>query len=192
MNKNCIIYDVFHSNPYIGKNVWFERPDLEMNCPCVFNGAGDDNEIYAGTSASTGFVYRLDFSSTGADDTADITAQYQTKYFNAKTPRLVKRFPIIQVRYYLATGNILVYWYTNRGLTAGSFIIPISQTGTALGSFVLGTSTLSENVERTHIERLPDDCVGKDISLKFYHKGTGNPPIIRDAIIDWEGLYLDG
>jgi hypothetical protein len=190
-NQNCIIYDVFHSNPYEGRNVWFERDNLLMNCPVVFNGTGDDNEIYAGDSASTGFVYRLDYSSTGADNTSNIEAEYQTKYFNAKLPRLVKRFSKIMVRYYLAKGSLLVYWYTNRGLTSGSFTISLSQTGAALGSFVLGTDVLSSDVEATHIERLPETAIGKDISLKFYHNNTGKAPIIRECEIEWEGLYLE-
>ena len=66
-----------------------------------------------------------------------------------------------------------------------------SQTGVKLGSFTLGTDTLADSVEKTHTERLPDTAVGKDISLKFYHKDTGDPPIIRDTEFSWEGLYIE-
>src|SRR3990167_9913117 len=110
VNKNCIIYDVSLSNPYIGKNVWFERAGLEMNCPVIFNGAGDDNEIYAVDSADTGFVYRLDFSAGGSDNGSNITAINQIKYFDMGYPHLVKRFKSIKIKYYLTV--------TRRGITA--------------------------------------------------------------------------
>ena len=191
VNTKCLIYDVSMSNPYYGKNIWYERDSLAMNCPVVFNGSGDNNELFAGSSSSTGFVYRLDYSSTGADDSSEISSVYQTKYFNDKTPYIIKRFSRIYIRYYLAKGNILVNWYTNGGTTVGNFSVPISQEGTALGSFILGTSTLSEDTEKTHLERLPDTAIGKDISLKFTHIGTGAAPIIRDVQIDYELLYKE-
>lgn len=190
-NQNCLIYDVFYSNPYIGKNIWFERTGLKMNCPVIFTGTGDDNELYAGDSASTGFVYRLDFSSTGDDNGANIDAIYQTKYFNAGLPHIVKRFSKIHIRYYSAEGEIIIRWYTNRGLTTGSFTMSVSQTGVALGSFQLDVDRLAEDVEKTHTERLPDTAIGKDISLKFEHDGKGIVPIIRDVEIEYELLYTE-
>jgi len=191
VNTKCLIYDIAMSNPYAGKNVWYERDALSMNSPVVFNGAGDDNELYAGGSGDTGFVYRLDYSSTGADNTSDITSTYQTKYFNDKTPYITKRFSRIFIRYFLAKGNVLVNWYTNGGTTVGNFSMPTTQTGVALGSFVLGTSALSEDTERTQFEHLPDTAIGKDISLKFTHIGIGTTPIIRDVQIDYELLYKE-
>lgn len=190
-NTKCIIYDVNFSNPYIGNNIWYERDGLSMNCPVIFNGEGDDNEIYAGVSASTGFVHRLDFSSDGSDAGSNINAIIQTKYFNAKLPRIVKRFPKIHVRYFLNTGTINVNWYTDRGLTTGNFNLPTTQSGVALGTFILGTDILAEDVELQHTERLPETAIGKDISLKFTHNGTGaTAPIIRDVEIEWEALYI--
>ena len=188
-NKKTLVYDVARSNPYQKVNVWHKRTGLLMNCPIVFNGRGDDNELYAGDSASTGFVYRLDYSSTGADNTSDIEASYQTKYFNGGYPHLVKRYSKVHVRYYLNQGDLLVYWYTKRGNVSGSYTISPSQTGVALGTFVLGTDYLAGVVEATHTKGLPDTAIGEDISLKFYHKSTGSAPIIRDVQIDWEGLY---
>lgn len=190
-NQKCVIYDIFNSNPYENRNIWYERDDLAMNCPVVFNGVGDANELLAGTSASTGFVYRLDYSATGADDTSSIEAIYQTKYFTLDTPHIVKRFAKIHLRYYSAKGTIIVTWYTNRGTTSGSFNITVSQTGVALGSFTLGTDILASDVEATHTEPLPDTAVGKDISLKFYHKDTGVAPIIRDCELEYEYLYRE-
>ena|SRR3990167_5818897 len=189
-NTKCLIYDVFHSSPYESRNIWYERDDLAMNCPCVFDGTGDDNQLFAGGSASDGFVYQLDYSSTGADDTANITAIYQTKYFNAGTPHLVKRYPKVHIRYFLNKGILLINWYTNRGNTSGNFSISASQTGVALGSFVLNTDTLAGTIEATYTERLPDTAVGKDISLKFTHINTGTAPIIRNVEIEWESLYI--
>lgn len=189
VNQKCIVYDVLRSNPYAGKNIWYERDDLAMNCPVVYQGIGDDNELYAGTSANTGFVYRLDFSSNGDDDGADIESTCQTKYFNDGLSRIVKRFSKIHINYYLASGEVLVYWYTDKGLKSGSFSIPITNTGVKLGSFVLGTDTLSEDTETTYTKRMPVSCIGKDISLKFYHKGAGTPPVIRSAEIEYELLY---
>lgn len=188
-NKKCIIYDVFNSNPYMGKNIWFEREGLSMNCPLLLNGVGDANKLFAGASASTGFVYQLDYSSTGADDEANIEAIYQTKYFNGGLPNLVKGYRKIRVRYFNSKGSVLVYYYTNRGVTSGSFSMPVTQTGVLLGSFTLGTDTLSEDVERLHTERLPVSAIGNDISLKIYHDNIGTPPIIRDCEIDYECLY---
>lgn len=190
-NKKTLIYDVTRSDPYSKRNVWFERPDLKITCPIVFKSRGDNNELYAGTSEDTGFVYRLDYSSTGKDDTSNITATYQTKYFNDGYPHLVKAFTRIRIRYFLNVGELLVYWYTDRGLNSGSFTMSTTQSGVALGTFVLGTDTLASDVEGTHSKRLPDNCIGKDISLKFYHKGNGVPPIIRDCKIDWEAMYED-
>ena len=195
-NTKCIIYDVTFSNPYTGKNVWFEREALSMNCPVVFNGEGDDNELYAGASGSTGFVYRLDFSSAGADVTSDIEAIYQTKYFNGGKPtdpisHIVKRFSKIHITYFQPTATTNVRWYTNRGLTSGSFNLPATQTGVVLGVFILGTDSLAENVERTHTERLPDTAIGKDISLKFTNEGQGSPSIIRNCSIEFETLYSE-
>ena len=189
VNKSCLIYDVFHSNPYEGRNIWYQRKGLEMNCPIVFDGETDDNELYAGGSASTGFVYELDYSSTGADNTSNIKAIYQTKYFNGGTPHLVKAYRKLHIRYYSAGGELLINWYTNRGNTTGNFIIAASQTGTALGSFILDTSTLAGMVENEHTERLPDTAIGKDISIKITHDDKGVPPIIRDMTIDYDALY---
>lgn len=188
-NTKCLIYDVAYSNPYAGKNIWYERDGLAMNCPVVFNGEGDDNELYAGTSADTGFVYRLDYSASGADDTSDITATYQTKFFNAKLPRVVKRFAKIHISYFLNSGKINVRWYTNRGKTSGSFNLEQTQEGVALGTFLLGTDILASNTEATHTEPLKEDAIGKDISLKFTHTGHGSSPIIREITIEWEALY---
>ena len=191
VNGDCLIYDVQHSNPYAGQNVWFERDGLAMNCPIVFTGSTDSNQIFAGTSAATGFVYRLDFSSTGADDTSNIEATYQTKYFNMGYPHLVKRFRRVHVRYYSSKGTLLFNWYTNRGITTGSFSVAVSQTGVALGVFVLGTDYLASDVETSYSVNLPDTAVGKDISIKITHDDTGTAPIIRDIEIEWEALYVE-
>ena len=191
-NQDCIIYDVERSNPYQNQNVWFERDGLSMNCPLVFNGAGDENELYAGSSSATGFVYRLDYSTDGSDDSENINAVYQTKYFNDGYAHLVKRFSNIRIRYYNSKGNLLINWYTNRGTKSGSYNISLSEAGTKLGTFVLGTNLLVGSTEATDHQRMPDDCVGTDISLKITHNDitTGdNPPIIRDISIDWEALY---
>lgn len=191
-NQNCIVYDVEHSNPYNNQNVWYERDEFSMNCPLVFSGKGDEHELYAGTSASTGFVYRLDYSTDGSDDSSSINAVYQTKYFNGGYPHLVKRFSKIHIRYYNSKGTITVRWRTNYGTTTDSYNVPISQAGTALGSFLLGTSVLVGSTEETQRQTLPDTAVGKDISLEFTHNDTatgGNAPIIRDVTIDWEALY---
>ena len=67
----------------------------------------------------------------------------------------------------------------------------VTQTGVGLGTFVLGTDILSENVERYHTERLPDTAIGKDISLKIVHDNTGTAPIIREIEIEWEGIYTE-
>ena len=190
-NDKCLIYDVFHSDPYSGRNIWFERPSLPINNPIVFDGPGDGNKLYGGASAATGFVYRLDFSSSGADVTADIEAINQTKYFNADTPHLVKRFKKIHIRYYLSTGSLLINWYTNRGSTSGSFTLAPSQTGTKLGSFTLGTDSLVGPVEITHTEQLPDNAIGKDVSIKITSDASGDAPIIRDMEIEWEGMYFE-
>lgn len=190
-NTKCLIYDILISNPYAGKNVWYERPGLSVNCPLFFNGSGDTSQLYAGTSADTGFIYELDSSSDGSDDSLNILAIAQTKYFNAKFPRLVKSYPKVHIRYFLNSGSIIVNWYTDRGNTSGSFELTTTQTGVALGTFVLGTDILSNNTEVLHTERLPETCVGKDISFKFTHNGTGaTAPIIRDVEIEWEARYV--
>src|SRR3990167_3295166 len=193
-NTKCLIYDVTFSNPYIGKNLWYERDALAMISPCLLNGEGDDNELFAGASADTGFVYRLDFSSAGADVTSDIEAIYQTKYFNGgkdldPISHVVKKFTKIHITYFLASGTINVRWYTDRGLTSGSFNLSITQSGVVLGVFVLGTDTLASDTEKTHTERLPDTAIGRDISLKFTHDGQGAPPIIRNVEIEYDTLY---
>lgn len=190
-NQNCLIYDVDMSNPYVGKNVWFERTGLSMNCPVVLDGVGDENELFAGASADTGFAYRLDYSATGDDAGANIEAVNQTKYFNDGQPNIVKRFSRIYIKYYSAKGTINVTWYTNMGNVSNNFDIAVSQTGTALGSFTLGTSRLAGNVEAVHVERLPDTAIGTDISLKITHEDTGVSPIIREIEIKYESLYQE-
>lgn len=188
-NKDCIVYDAEHSNPYEGKNIWYERDALSMNCPDVWDGTGDANELYAGTSQDTGFVYRLDYSTTGADDAATISGIYQTKYFDMGTPHLIKRFTKVHIRYFSATGTLSCNWYTNRGNTSGSFSIATSTTGTALGTFILGTDTLAEDTDTAVTTRLPDNAVGKDFSLKITHDTTGTKIIIKNVEIEWEALY---
>ena len=188
-NKDCLVYDVEHSNPYNEENIWYERDGLSMNCPCFFNGVGDANELYAGTSQATGFVYRLDYSSTGADDTSDITGIYQTKYFDFDFPNLIKRIAKVKIRYYSAEGTLLVNWYTNRGNTTDSYSVATETTGTALGSFILGTSKLAGETETVVSTRLPDTAIGTDFSLKFTHTDSGVRPIIRSVEIWWDALY---
>jgi hypothetical protein len=191
VNKSALIYDVFHSNPYIGKNIWYERTNMEMNSPCVFTGTGDDNELYAGVSADTGFIYRLDFSASGADDTSNIQAIYQTKYFDGGYPNLIKRFSKIKVTYYLNTGTLNFNWYVNRGATTGNYAGTSGNTGTALGSFILDTSTLSGVLDTTDIARLDDTAVGKDIAVKVTSNATGTAPKIRRIEIDWEAMFYE-
>lgn len=191
LNKKCIIYDVDNSNPYIGKNIWYERPGIEANCPIVLSGPADANELYAGSSGAIGYIYRLDYSSDGSDGGATIRAVHQTKYFNMGFPHLVKRFSKIYVTYFSSTGEITINWYTKRGSVSGSFTIPVSQTGTALGTFVLGTDSLASTVEATHKEPLPDTAIGEDISIEIIHNNIGTSPIIRDIKIDWEALYVE-
>ena len=190
-NQKVIIYDAHRSNPYINKNIWFERSGIAMNSPVIFDGVGDANELYAIASAETGFVYRLDFSSTGADDTANISAIYQTKYFDDKFPRVVKRISKIHIRYLLGQGNIRVTWFTNRGNVSGNYDIAAQGTGVKLGTFLLGTDSLVSNVENTHTQDLPDTAVGKDFSVKIEQDSTGNPAIIRGIDIEWEALYVE-
>lgn len=190
-HTKCVIYDVARSNPYAGQNIWFERPGLAMNCPVIFSGAGDDNEIYAGAAAATGYVFRLDYSTTGTDNGSDIEAVVQTKYFNAGYPKLVKRFSKIYIRYYLPAGNLLVNWYTNRGQTSGSYEIVSNQTGVALGEFELDVDRLAGFTEALSVQALPDNAVGRDISIKITSTESGDAPIIRDIQIDWEALYVE-
>ena len=190
-NKRCIIYDVLNSNPYTGQNIWFERRGLSINSPVLFNGVGDDNELYGISSAADGFVFQLDSSSDGSDNTANIEAIYQTKYFNAGLPHVVKRFPKIHIRYFLNKGNLLINWFTNRGNVSGSFTIAATQTGVTLGTFLLGTDSLAGIIESTHTEKLPDTAVGKDISVKITHSDTGTAPIVRDMEIEYELLYTE-
>jgi hypothetical protein len=189
VNKSCIIYDAKRSNPYVGKNVWYERSNMAMNCPLILTGTGDDNEIYAGVSANTGFVYRLDYSATGADDTANIEAVNQTKYYDGGYPNLIKRFTQVKVTYYLNTGTLLFNWYVNRGATSGNYSGTAGNTGTALGSFVLDTSTLAGVLDTTNIARLEDTAIGKDISIKITNDATGTAPIVRRIEILWEAMY---
>ena len=77
-----------------------------MNCPLVLDGVGDNNELYAGDSASTGFVYQLDTGTT--DNTGNITAYYQTKYMNMDAPNVVKRFSKIFIEYYNTSGTFTI------------------------------------------------------------------------------------
>ncbi len=190
VNKSCLIYDVRNSNPYEGKNIWYQRTNMEMNCPLLFNGAGDDNEIYAGTSADTGFVYRLDFSATGADDTANISAVNQTKYFNFGYPYLIKRFKAIRMKYYLLSGTLTFDWYVNRGVKSGDFA-GTSAGGTKLGSFTLGVDSLAGGLTAYYTAKLPDNCIGKDISLKVTNNAVGTAPKIEEIEFEWEALYYD-
>jgi hypothetical protein len=190
VNKKCLIYDVFHSNPYASKNIWFERTNMEMNCPVVFNGAGDDNEIYSGVSADTGFVYRLDFSSTGADDTSNINATNQTKYFNFGYPYLVKRFKSIRIKYYLLSNQLTFTWYCDRGVKTGNYSGSAAG-GTQLGTFQLDVDTLAGGLTAYHVEKLPDNATGKDISIHINSNATGTAPKIEEIEIEWEGLYYE-
>lgn len=190
VNKNCIIYDVNRSQPYQGINVWMERTGLEMNCPVIFNATGDDNEIYAGDSASTGFVYRLDFSSGGDDNSSNINAINQTKYFDMGYPHLVKRFKAIKIKYYLTVNTLTFDWYVDRGVKTGQYSGD-SAGGTKLGSFVLDVDVLAGGNVAYHRQNLPDNCTGKDISIKMTSNATGDAPRIEGIEVDWESLYID-
>ncbi len=189
-NQSVIIYDVKNSRPYQGINIWYERPGQAMNCPVIFKGRGDANEIYAGDSSATGFVYRLDFAADGGDNTNNIQAVHQTKYFDMGFPHLVKRFTKIHFKYFSAIETITVEWFTNRGATTGSFTIPVTQTGVKLDTFLLDTDTLASTVESSATQRLPDNAVGKDISIKITHNAKGTSSIIRDIEIEWEALFI--
>ncbi len=190
VNQNCIIYDVNRSNPYQGANVWFNRAGMKMNCPVIFDGASDDNEIYAGDSADTGFVYRLDFSSGGDDNGVNINAINQTKYFDMGYPHLVKRFKAIKIKYYLTVNTLTFDWYVDRGIKTGQYSGD-SAGGTKLGSFVLNVDVLAGGNVAYHRQNLPDNCVGKDISIKMTSNATGDAPRIESVEIDWEGMYED-
>jgi len=190
VNKNVLIYDVYHSNPYERKNIWYQRTNLEMNAPVIFNGAGDDNEIYAGVSADTGFVYRLDFSSGGTDDTGNISATYQTKYLNFGFPYLVKRFKRIRIKYFLLNNTIDFTWLVDRGVLSGDYS-GAAAGGTKLGVFTLGVDTLAGGLTAYHTENLPDNCVGKDISLKLINNAASTAPKIEEIEFTWEGLYYE-
>lgn len=190
VNKSCIVYDVKHSNPYDNKNIWFNRTNMEMNCPVIFSGAGDDNEIYAGVSADTGFVYRLDYSATGADDTSNIVAINQSKYFHFGFPNLVKRFKAIRIKYYLLSGEITFNWYTNRGVKTGNYS-GATAGGTKLGSFQLDVDTLAGGLTAYHEEKLTDNCTGKDLSIKVTNNATGTAPKIEEIEVEWEALYYE-
>ncbi len=190
VNKNCIIYDVNLSNPYVGKNVWFERTGLEMNNPVIFDGSTDDNEIYAGDSADTGFVYQLDFSADGSDNGSNINAINQTKYHDMGFPHLVKRFKWIKIKYVLTANQLTFDWLVDRGVRTGQYSGSTAG-GTKLGSFVLDVDTLAGSNVAYHNENLPDNCVGKDISLKQTSNATGDNPRIEGIELCWEALYED-
>jgi len=191
VNKNCVVYDAIHSNSYVGQNLWYSRVGLEVNCPTVFQGPLDDNQLYAGGSASAGFVYRLDYSASGADDIANITSIYQTKYFDGGYSNMVKRFTKILVTFYLNTGSLTFNWYVNRGLTTGNYSGITGSTGTPLGSFILDTSTLGGILDTTSIALLDDTAIGKNISLKITNTAIGTAPVVRKIEVFWEGLYYE-
>lgn len=173
VNNKCLVYDIRNSNPYDNQCIWFERDDLAMNSPLVLDGVGDNNEIYAGDSASTGFVYRLDNGTS--DNTANITAYYQTKYDNMGASNIVKRFSKIYISCYNTSGTFTVNWYCNKGTSiTGSYTI---------------TETSGELID---IEPMPDSCVGTDLSIKITHAGNSTAPIIRSIEVAWEALYDKG
>jgi len=168
-NTKCLVYDVKYSNPYDNKCIWYERDDLAINCPLVLSGTGDANEIYGGDAPSTGFIYRLDNGTS--DNTANITAIYQTKYFDMKASNVVKRFAKVYIEYYNTSGTFTINWYVNRGSATGSYTI----TGT-------GGSAID-------IQTLPDTAVGTDFSVKVTHVGASTAPVIRSIEIEYEFLY---
>ena len=168
-NTGCLIYDVLNSNPYNKQFIWYERADWAMNCPLVLSGTGDDNEIYAGDSASTGFVYRLENGTT--DNTGNITSIWQSKYHDMKLSNVVKYFAKLYIEYYNTSGTFTVNWYTDRGSTTGSYTI----TGT-------GGNAID-------VKGLPPEAKGTDFSVKITHVGSSTAPVIRSVSISWEALY---
>lgn len=171
-NTKCLVYDVLNSDPYGKQFIWYERDDLAMNCPLVLSGTGDNNEIYAGDSASTGFVYRLENGTT--DNTGNITSIWQCKYHDMKLSNVVKSFTKIYIEYYNTSGTFTVNWYTDRGATTGSYTI---------------TGTSGNAID---VKTLPIEAKGTDISVKITHVGNSTAPKIRNVQIEWEALYPKG
>ena len=63
--------------------------DKGYNCFAIWDGVGDSGELYGG-STSAGKVYKLD--TTYADESSNISAYWQGKYFDLDRPELRKRF----------------------------------------------------------------------------------------------------
>lgn len=190
-NKKCVIYDAKHSNPYEGRNIWYERINLNIASPVYFDGTGDDNELYGGTSQATGKIYRLDFSSSGRDESANTTAAYQTKYFDAGLPNVIKNFKRIRIKLIGNGGTLTVTWYTNDGATSGSYTVTIdSISGFTLDVSRLDVGTLGGSAQDQYSrQNLPDMAVGRNISVKIEHSGTATRPRIKEVTIEGQLMY---
>ena len=69
VNNRILVYD-------IKRGVWTYYSGLYINCMCVWDGFGDEGELYGGMSNSTSYIYRMDY---GSDDVGTaITATYET------------------------------------------------------------------------------------------------------------------
>ena len=88
------------------------------------------------------------------------------------------------------SNTITFDWLVDRGARTGQYS-GATAGGTKLGSFVLDVDTLAGSNVAYHNENLPDDAVGKDISLKQTSNATGDAPRIEGIEITWEAMFED-
>lgn len=154
------------------KESWVPWTGLSPAQFCIYNGG-----LYYGTSASTGYVYRLE-NSTYNDDGAAIDAYFWTKEFGGypQELNLHKDF-----RY----GNLLVEklgnYYMDVYVRVDSDIgsgtaqqIDLSPGGSQWGTMVWGTDIWGGGVSQENIMLDLGTAAGKRIQFKFTNQNTVN------------------
>lgn len=169
---------------------WERIPDRFVSCVSHWTGLGDSGELYAGSSKADGVVWRLDYSSDGSNDGANITARYKTKNHHCDLPNVTKGFDRIFVEVLGVTGTLTVYWEIDKGRKSGSFTILLTSEGVKLDEFLLDTDKLLAEPPFAIYEKVfPLDAIGRVINFELYHSDTGESPVINAIEVEGRGIY---
>lgn len=81
-NKTVLVFDIISSS-------WTKFTGLEIASLAIWNSSPDNWEIYGGSSAADGFVYKMN---DGTDDLGnDISCSFESKNFDIDVPELFKQ-----------------------------------------------------------------------------------------------------
>lgn len=121
-NNRALVYD-------IRRNGWGYYSGINAYCLSVWEGFGDEGELYAG-SPTLSYIYKLD---SGSDDVGTaVTAKYRSPEFDMQYPYLDKLLRELHLDYYSAVVAGTITYYID-GTASGTTDSLTVTAGTATG-----------------------------------------------------------